>query len=137
MPTYDLTLTAKQAAVVSEALELYFRLLMGQTEEIPSFYIRHRADLLPDDCEEMRTAMMYVKEAAFHDLSGRGHSHGIADGRIGPDAPIACDIHQVIRHRLAWDKLAPGEERTGQVFYNEPHRVSKDEELPVMTKRSD
>ena len=108
--TYTLTVTAKQAAVISQACELLTRLSLGQWHE----FIRH----MPGDAfchsieleDELRPIMAawFARHPIGKDevviMRGWQSSLGIGNPNARPEVQVAFDLHQVIRHRLAWDK---------------------------------
>jgi len=131
MTTYTITLTDRQAATLSEACELLARLGVGQIttliDYIPSDTWRRSdivrkvetfaAEITPSlDCEVNEFSSPYRK-------------------RQRDTSNIAWDIHQVLRHRRAWDEairtgmIKDGEPRTPAMFgvqYNEPHQMGSE-----------
>lgn len=106
---YTLTVTAKQAAIISAACELLARLGLGQW---PGF-IRHLpGDALRHACEledELRPIMAawFARHPIGKDkvvINGWQSSLGMGSQHVSSAARVAFDLHQVIRHRLAWDK---------------------------------
>lgn len=134
--TYTLTVTAKQAAVISQACELLTRLSLGQWHE----FIRH----MPGDAfchsieleDELRPIM--EEWLACHPIGknevvidGWRSNLGIGSPDVSSEAKVAFDLHQVIRHRLAWDKAVADGITDGQtrdwsrmmiVDYDDPMR---------------
>lgn len=98
-PSYSLHLTGKQAQVVIEATDMYSRVQMGQM----------RAALEPfrmqDNIHEAEIAMQNaVKPLIFPAYANSHGSHGIASPYVPEKAKMAYGIHQVVRHRTAWDR---------------------------------
>lgn len=123
---YTLTITEEQANTLINALDLYQRIGMGQLEEI-----KHTAVPAPGhkyNWVEVDQTMAILK------LQLLGWPHiGTAHSILSPDLPdqfrVAWDIQQVVRHRLAYDGLKPGEKPGIYVYFDEPRRTSK-EPLP-------
>lgn len=102
MTTYTLTLTASQMHVLSRAAEVLARLGIGQIpdalRELPA-----SGDIdwsaWHDDCEAVCKIM---SKHMPNKINGWNSNLGINNADNG--ARIAWDLHQVIRHRLAWDR---------------------------------
>ena len=100
---YLLELTETQAQVIQKACDLLSRVESGQW---------HVAfDLLPKDGktdwkqwhdakEEIKEIMKTVLKDG---IDGVACSFGVGSSQTPPSSDIAWDIHQVIRHRLAWE----------------------------------
>lgn len=134
--TYTLTVTAKQAAIISQACELLTRLGLGQWPE----FIRHLpGDAFVHACElenELRPVMAawFARHPIGKDkvvINGWRSSLGIGSQHVSSEARVAFDLHQVIRHRLAWDKAVADGITDGQtrdwsrmmvVNYDDPMR---------------
>ena len=83
---YTLEITDKQAWIVRDALNFYFRSYLGQLD------LWH---VLPD--LDKRNMM----ETSFQCAMGcRGYSKGRYSKDVPEEARRACDIHDVIRHQL-------------------------------------
>jgi len=83
---YTLEITDKQAWIIRDALNFYFRSYLGQLD------LWH---VLPD--LDKRNMM----ETSFQCAMGcRGYSKGLYSKDVPEEARRACDIHDVIRHQL-------------------------------------
>jgi hypothetical protein len=112
MTTYRLTLNEEQARIVTRACELIARCNMPQdsngaestqiAEDIIRYVGYHGSHANSD---EIRKAFMHML-----DCYRVNHSN-------------AWDIYQVVRHRLAWDRLEPGEKPGCTVDFHEPLRM--------------
>lgn len=112
---YTLHLTEKQAAEISHACEILARLRMGQVD----MALRE----LPLEAPLMYEQVKYIENY----LKALYRQDGVRN-----ESP-AWDLHQVIRHRLAWDRayrdgiVKPGERRDWNtmmgVIYDEPLRM--------------
>ena len=106
--TYRVEMTEQQLRVVQAAMDLYSRLGMGQLEEIFAHPdLRKRRAELPQvmastERDSLSDAMGVLKSVVFPELVADQH-YGIRAKQISDDNRIACDVSQVIRHRLAWD----------------------------------
>lgn len=137
MSNYDLSnLTSEQAHVISDALEFYSRIRTGQIVELVRMF-RYTSlatcKPTPANLNKAEELLREAKQLLFPELPTDA-SYGI---REAPDqrARISYDIHQVIRHRLAWDEdpVAPGAFRS--VNHDEPWACTK-MPLPKMEKKA-
>ena len=121
--SYQLTVTAEQAATLRDACELLARCRLGQ---------------IADACQEVLDAQ--GQATVPHEIAQR--CENLCKAAVGlapnaswgvgthPAADLPFDLFQVIRHRLAWDRaLAEGRVRPGEarrwpemmaVCYDEP-----------------
>jgi len=121
-PKIILTLNEVQARKVIDALDLYSRLRMGQFKEIKTMFVDNgRHDLSNND--NLTDILLKLKHEIYPELGVTYHS--ILSNQI-PDAQIAFDIQQVIRHGIAWYN-----EPEGGVFtrFDSPKKYS-DQPLP-------
>jgi len=108
---YELKLTETQSAIVLRALELYSRLLMGQTNEVERA-LRESSTELPayqvpggPDKRDILDLMKEKLEAIRRDMGfAPGESYGIMSPQVDNLAREAFDILQVLRYRLAWSR---------------------------------
>jgi len=115
MTDYTITVSERQAEELCNACEILARLNLGQIGDA----LRELPLAQPLDHETQRSIEM-VLESFFK----KGPKKGM---------PIAWDLHQVIRHRLAWDRayregiVKPGERRNWNkmmsVIYDSPLSV--------------
>ena len=115
MTEYTLHLTEKQAAEISHACEILARLRMGQID----MALRELPLDKPMEYEQERYVSNYLRSLYRED--GRQLHQ------------ISWDLHQVVRHRLAWDRayakgiIKPGEPRKWPemlgVMYDEPMQL--------------
>lgn len=128
---YTITVTEKQARVLSMACEVLSRLGMGQLkdafEHLPK---REKVDWSAwhDDMQDVAKILSRHMQGG---IDGIRSSTGI--NNADDDARTAWDIHAVIRHRLAWDRavaegITDGIERKWpemmQVSYDDPMKYS-------------
>lgn len=117
MKMYSIELTEEQVKVVLQALELRFRLEMGQTDILNLV----SKDASWSDWEKLRRIL-------FPQLSDKEYIgiHNISDA-----GKRAHDIHQAIRYHYAWSK----EENTpDQRKWPEQMYVQYDEPLPILNE---
>lgn len=115
MSDYTLHLTEKQAAEISHACETLARLRMGQID----MALRELPLDKPMEYEQERYISNYLR-SLYHQDGRQLHQ-------------VSWDLHQVIRHRLAWDRayaegiVKPGEPRRWPemmgVMYDEPMQM--------------
>lgn len=100
---YALEVTATQAQVIAQACDLLSRTQSGQWKTA--------YELLPKDgsvtweqwheaCEDIKEIMKTILRGG---IDGTSSSFGVGSSETPPSTDIAWDIHQVIRHRLAWE----------------------------------
>lgn len=118
---YQIKLTKEQASVISKALDVYSRLGAGQFQELMTF-----ATVKDLDFAEIEKIFVRLKELMF-DLPG--HTY-LGIGGVSDSCRVSYDLHQVIRHRLAWDN----DPRGGyQVWFDRPMKFGT-ERLAEMSK---
>ena len=110
---YTVSLTEKQCRVLETALDFYYRIGMGQIERIlhvavPAPGFKPQADTVDRDI-----AMLKMD---FLGWSHIGTAHSIGSPELPDEYRVACDIHDVIRQRLAVDGLNAGEKGFGVAF---------------------
>lgn len=122
---YSLQLNRRQALIVSEALDLYSRIHLGQFREVvrPEWWNR-------DGKSSAETFLMQARAALFPDLGTYvGASYGITQREEVHDAArISFDLYHAICHRLAWDRNPSG---SIQVDYD-PIRPLGEEPVKVL-----
>lgn len=97
--TYTLTLTEHQLELINDACETCARAAMGQVGDMLR-YCRDRQGQPIYNWELMQAVEDLVKP---HMGLARNESLGV--GHMA-EADILWDLHQVLRHRLAWDRAA-------------------------------
>lgn len=109
-PTYTLTLTERQLRLIDAACETCARAALGQVGDVLRF-CRDRHGTPIDTWERMRAIEDLVKPAM-----GLAPNESFRVGH-GDEADTLWDLHQVLRHRLAWDaayaagRIKPGAPR--------------------------
>jgi hypothetical protein len=112
---YTLHLNEKQAGEISLACEILARLRMGQID----MALRELPLEKPMEYEQERYISNYLR-SLYHQDGRQLHQ-------------VSWDLHQVIRHRLAWDRayrdgiVKPGDARD----WNQMMGVLYDEPLPM------
>lgn len=130
---YTLTITEKQAVLIKDALEEYFRIRMNQWGDLADSLIMKDIYLSPNNPNHEKIFERYIteREAVRNVLECAGRI--IWENQRNPKSEeqlIAEDIWQVIRHQLWKDS----ENRNDWcVDSREPLRMS-DEPLPEMRK---
>ena len=111
----QITLTDKQAQLLSRACEFYARVYMGQFTEIP-FELLNIALSSDDYCERRDKAdelLLEARKYIYPDLNGRGHSYGIGKFET---ADRIWDVYQAIREIF-------GDKRGSFSYYKLPEVV--------------
>ena len=137
---YQVELSERQIDVINKALDLYGRLHIGQTEAI-SRAIENKTFNDPEvDHEKIEDFVEELKTIAFPGLH-RNAFFGIFSNEAGPEAQIAWDIQQVLRHRVSWDKAGNPSTRDHQtmwtVNYDSPMQSRPDEPLCEIRRTDD
>jgi hypothetical protein len=127
---YTIDLTEDQAATVGIACELLARVGIGQVREVLR-HVQHLDGVKNNIANEM--ALREMMETVGADLTGvRNGGPGIHHKSLPQRIRGAWDVAQVVRHRLALDRLAPGEKINFMgVQYEDPVRAG-DEPLPTI-----
>jgi len=107
MRKYQLELDEEQAKIIQRALDLYMRVGTGQIEHpVCDALTRAMFDVSTDQFCAARDELAIVSEKLT------GYSSNASRCIGSPDLPNefkrACDIHDVIRHRIAWDRNPEG-----------------------------
>ena len=130
---YTLTITERQARVLSMACEVLARLGMGQFKDA----LDHLPEADQRDWSAWHDDMEQISRILSKHMPG-----GIDISNADEEARTARDLHAVIRHRLAWDRakaegVTDGTKREWpammQVSYDEPMKYSE-EPLAKMEK---
>ena len=130
---YILTLTEKQAILIKDALEEYFRIRMNQWGDLAESLVIKNIDLSTDNPNHEKIFERHITErdAVRNVLECAGRI--LWENQINPKSDeqlIAEDIWQVIRHQLWKDSENKND---WCVDASEPLRMS-DEPLPEMKK---
>ena len=124
---YRLTMNSHQASILREALECYSRLKAGQFDMVMQDCFMDR---MCGNHDKVTLACDLLKAILLPELH-RNASFGVGSKEY-PEHTVAWDIVQVVRHRLAWDRLKDqGKEEPEYygVSFNEPMGFS-DQPLP-------
>ena len=130
---YTLTLTEKQAVLIKEVLEEYFRIRMNQWRDLADSLAMKNIDLSPDNPNHERIFDGYIQDRdavqKVLECAGRilwdGQRNDKSEEQLIPE-----DIWQVIRHQLWKDSENKND---WYVDSREPLRMSG-EPLPEMKK---
>jgi len=123
-----LKLTEKQATVVVAALDVYSRILIGQTENVEHVLTwAYMEKISLRKIEEARALLNRVKHViwGFHP----GESFSILNDEVHDEARQAYDLMQVVRNGVARFKKPEG---GVSVVYDQPHQTSKEEALATL-----
>lgn len=104
---FHLSLTEEQAVVLQEALNVYFRLGMGQTHDMWSILsFVARGEDKEFNWTEWHDAVDQVNNrmSVFFPFNLNNGSYGIGNPKVKEKYKIAVDIHDVIRHGVSWDR---------------------------------
>jgi len=123
---FDLRINIKQANAIMQALNLYYRILMGQWGEI-RWTMMWRAEteytdpnnknyLDHEKLSEAEDLLWTARNILFPDLpSNPGCSLGIMSSNVPEICRTMCDVNDVVRYCLAWTTKPKGGE--GVDFY--------------------
>lgn len=126
---YELTLTEGQAQVISDALELFLRIHMGQLDSVVDVLEWQRRDF--ETLHELRDELRKLSPLATG-IPCRSSYHGIHSKKIHDRSRVAYDLHQVVRHALAYARN-PEPEITN-IHKDAPRRSSQTEALASIRK---
>ncbi|BAY42337.1 hypothetical protein NIES2111_67600 (plasmid) [Nostoc sp. NIES-2111] len=98
----NLELNDEQLNVISKACELLSRIYMGQIEEVALLF----SDLPNEQYQQLVDTLKSLKPIIK--FTSKQSNSGIRDESIPEVARYAYDIHQVIRHYLAWKNQTGG-----------------------------
>ena len=134
---YQLTLTKEQLEAMLPALDLAFRLHIGQLNMINEFLSMHvkTPNNVPMFDDQVMYHLQQIKKIYFN-FESVGAGYSILNQEVSDRARTLVDIYDVIRHRLAWDDAGNPEQRRAdmiQVWYDTP-RQSGNEPMPVIEK---
>ncbi|BAT56719.1 hypothetical protein NOS3756_57310 (plasmid) [Nostoc sp. NIES-3756] len=108
----NLELNDEQLNIISKACELLSRIYMGQIEEVALLF----SDLPDEQYQELVDTLKSLK--SIIKVTSKQSNSGIRDENIPEVARYAYDIHQVIRHYLAWKHFPQG---GSAVHFNSPN----------------
>lgn len=102
-----ITINEKQAAVLLKALDLYSRVLIGQTENVEevlrdTYWTEEKAHVF----EPIRACLVEVKKLLWG--FGGTASFSIRNKEVNDNARISFDMLQTIRSVIAWKKNPKG-----------------------------
>lgn len=119
---YKLTLTKKQADVISRCTEFFARVQLGQVEDLRHQLLDNKHVLGLSDTTKQKIKSL-LNEIHTLITGSANESLSIHSLDISEDAQTAWDIYQVIRHVLAWERCPEG---GIQVSFHEPRQTSKE-----------
>ena len=103
--TYTITVTERQARIISNACELMARIGIGQWPE----FLNYLPGAMRLNWNDMREELLPIMERHLKPvvgINGWNSSLGVGSEKSAPDTDEAFDLNDVIRHRLAWDRAA-------------------------------
>jgi hypothetical protein len=122
-----LRLTEKQATVITTALDLYSRVLIGQVENVEEVLRWTYPKLSTEKLQTARLLLNSVKDVLWG--FSPGASHGIHNPEVQDNARQAFDLLQVVRNGVARAKKPEG---GIQVCYDVPSQTSTKEPLATI-----
>jgi hypothetical protein len=121
---YRLEISEEQARVISLACELLSRLHMGQLNAAADVHVQRDCfHALADELRKLKPMLTGMPQNAHW---------GITGPELPDEARVAFDLHQVIRHRLAWDHDPNGDTDSR---FDEPVPFSTTESLATIHRR--
>lgn len=140
---YLIKLNKKQLSTISDALEVYARLGIGQFRD--ALECLPLTDVFPEGWhDDMATIGRILSQHTISNVDGYTSYLSIHNEKVDEESKIAWDLHQVFRRRLSWDAAAENgiidsiesprkwPEMSG-VNYDDPLKVS-DQPLAVAEK---
>lgn len=127
---YILTVTGNQADVLGWALDLFMRAGIGQIEA--ALYVADATFL--NLSTERRDEALELMEDVHQALTGsRSGGPSISNPDVNDDFRVACDLRDVIQHRLAWDRNPEGD---SLVIFRTPFHWGKNEPLAMFEEKA-
>ena len=127
-PPMELTITEDEGYIINNCLELYFRLAMGQFDFVLDSIIPIEKWLKLGIDRFSEIGYYNLRMRLFPELPGLNSYHGIHSNKIPKEAQIACDVYNVIRHRLSWDRIGNPPKRDWSTMggrnFDEPMNIS-------------
>lgn len=100
---YSIEVSEAQAQVIARACDLLSRVESGQWT-VAYDALPRDPDVSWDHWHECRDQIKLIMKTILKDgIDGVASSFGVGSSATPPSTDIAWDIHQSIRHRLAWD----------------------------------
>ena len=128
MNNYQIEATEAQLELIMKALDFYSRIQMGQVSELTNPF----AIQLPDaDYSQVDEQLLKLKKSMFPALDAKTF-YSIKTKKIPDSIRQLVDILDVIRHKLAWDKLI--EEEPKGMQYAKPIHWSYEIDLIKIKK---
>lgn len=103
MRLYTLRITSDHAKAVVAALDLYMRIAMGQTREIGAAFEGKNGDWQQQRDSGLDQVLDQLRSILFTDLPP-GCYHSIMSPATGKSAHLCYEVHNCLRHRLAWSE---------------------------------
>lgn len=106
---YRLTMTRMQVAVLQEALDMYFRVGMGQLRDVLGHLVPPTLEV-DEYCrrrDNAEWALRALRAAAMPDLPPNG-SYSISSREISDSNRVAADLYDVVRHHFTKDLWVVG-----------------------------
>jgi hypothetical protein len=109
MKKYQIALNETQARTLMQALDMYFRVGMGQLREVTEHLIPKKPTTSEwcDIRDQVEPVMARAKALAMPELHPNAY-YGIYAPEIDESNRVASDLHKVIRHHLAWEREPKG-----------------------------
>jgi len=126
---YILEIDETQAHILSQACEFLSRIAMGQFTEITSSLMFQWKGQREN--RDQAEACLDLAKNLLTQLNGNQY-FSIRAPDVQEKFKIAYDLHQVIRHRLAWDRDAAP---SWNVHKDEPWRTSQDTPLAQIQEK--
>jgi hypothetical protein len=135
MSDYAIEVSEEQASILRDALDLYSRVLMLQLDAVATTIQWSKTKVPTSD---LINYLNSIRDVNKQTTMGEWGSWGIMSTEVDDKARIACDIMQVVRYKLAWDRAGkdPLVDKRPSILVNfdEPYQMSKKEPLAKITK---
>jgi hypothetical protein len=113
--TYTLTVTEEQVRIIRDACELLARLRMAQFDAIHHIAL---PDMPTEHLPEFREHAWALEAELANEYHTPHDQTGVREA--------AWDLYQVTRHRLAHDRLKPGEQPDYTVQFSTPRLTGRE-----------
>lgn len=130
---YQITVTSQQAGVLVLACDAFLRLRLGQVHTCLQEHLPWSGNFIERRNTALREAVQSLSPYLRDNINGYSSSYGVTSPNLCKHAKVAADIHEVIRHRMAWDSLPEGEQPGPFVHYDSPMHWGE-EPLAIITQ---
>ena len=138
---YLLELDEAHIKAILPALDLAARLHIGQLGMVSEYLVFNVNT--PNKVNHFNDAVTSHLEAIkkiFFQEGSLNAGYGINNPAVAETARLILDVHDVLRHRIAWDEAGNPPQRTKemmQVYYDKVYQLADSVELPTVVRKDE